>query len=407
MSETLNVSNYTKTFHDKLSVKQVNSFKKTTSDCFKTKYQYFEKRNELQSTTTTSGATHMFTIPKSDGYIGDIRLEIIGTNAGTYDHGLALAYCAIEQVDFEMSGRNILTYTGMQLWEVLNVVNKRKEDRDIIYELAGNSTDVSATPVYALLIGPGSNGIISDDFDNRKPKFPIGFSNTDMTIKIKLRTNATIDANSAFALASVKLLYTSYNVKDDVIYNDPKGSSKSIYYTWNYIKPIGETQTVTWSSTVKLSANIENCITEGNLFAMIVSMHDLTTDGAALDYGLTESIDKLECFIKSDQPLYSHKTASEGRLTCLMKWGISNITINDDTQGASYIYPISLVGGDPRMNITNIGSKCINLNTTKPKLEITNTTVVNTGNSYHLRVTALYQCLYTMYSDKTTEALII
>jgi len=406
MAEQLNVSKYNPTFNDKISCKEVNDFKKTTSDCFKLTGKYFRTLRNISAASTTLATEQLFTIPKELGHVSHFYVEFIGSNPGTHAIGNWMAANVISSIKIEQGDQTLMQYTGQDLVKMLHLVNRDKNVKTELAAIAnGNTTisssygDPSASPLIIPLIAPGSNGVHTlDSSDIRNPAWPIGAANTPMTIRITTRTGAQIagSSNTAYALTTFKLKFFSYAVDNSGVYN-LQPSSSGIYYTWNYFRTISNIYSRAHAATD--SFTIDNVITQGELVGITVSVNGATENtGTSIGYlyNKSTSLTALSLTMNGEK-IYEHSNVVEAQLRCLADWKVKNQIEGDD--GNSYIYPMALTCR-PDLSLMNIGTNGINLNNNKPTIDVTNGTSDTTA-YFHLM--AIYKCLYNIKNDKNVE----
>ena len=162
-------------FND-VTCREIADIKKTTHDCFKTKERYFREDVSLTSNSTSFGVTHQFDINRSDGFVGNFRLEFLFASTSTVAGDLPI-WDLINYIEIRLSGQPVFRYSGESLGIILCIINTKKDIKDYLGALvggAGGATQLNATRLLTPIIGPGSNGIICAHADMaQRPAFPI------------------------------------------------------------------------------------------------------------------------------------------------------------------------------------------------------------------------------------------
>jgi len=401
MSEAWEIQRFKQSFNKALVTNISNSFKKTTRDTIKTRYRYYKTLRSFTSSRTTMDTDHFFEIDESYAYIGKAWLELVGSNLVAYDIGNGGAYNAIKRIRVEQGGRVPFSYTGDDLWKMTHLVNKNAPSMTEIHSLADPSSDPNATPLLVPILIPGSNLRYSLDHDTREPVFPIGALNSNLRITVTLQSGSYVSKTNDYGITSLKLKVFTFNLDNDDI-NNKRPTRSGIYYSWFFMRPISRVFTETLTDATAKSITLDTIIEEGMLNSIVVDVLDKTTHYADKEYQKTQSIDVIKLTGRgSDGILYQHDNAQSGRLQCLESWKLTNL-YSGSASGFGYFYPIPLTCR-PDISIENPGTIGLDLNGINPNLEITCTTLTNSGTDHDIRILALYKCLFSVKNNKNID----
>ncbi len=400
-SDALQISSFHDSFHNRLSTRVLKDLTKTTSDTFKSEKVYYKERRSITSESTTLDTEHLFSIANSYSLVSHFWIEITSDDSAAFDIGAYGAQNCIKRIEIEIGSRKLCDYSGDDLVKILHFVNRNSIIRDELNSLAG-SGDVNAVPMITPIIAPGSNGIYSLDASIIKtPAFPIGACNNPLVIRVTMQSGSYISKTNDFSMASLKLKFFSYAVKADPIPNVRPRAIQGIYYTWNYIKPMGNTYTRSLTSATPSQFTIDNVITQGMLNGVIIDVLDNATKGDDKEYQDTQPVDVLTLSVRGNSELYQHENAQEARLLCMQDWKVVN-KYNGTTDKYGYVYPMALTGR-PDLSWVNIGTQGLNLNLNKPTVTLTCNSLTTSPGDYKVRVLAIYKGLWSVLNDKSAR----
>lgn len=84
-SELLNISQRHPNFNDDTAARILSDIKRSDADTIKTKERYFKEQVvETTNSTVSFGNELVFTIKRSDGFVGGFFLELVDTDAGKH-----------------------------------------------------------------------------------------------------------------------------------------------------------------------------------------------------------------------------------------------------------------------------------------------------------------------------------
>ncbi len=402
MSEALEISTYSKCFNSALSTRVIDNLKKTTSDTYKTKYQYFNTRRSITSESTILDSEHLFQIPETYGYVGNFWLQMVSDGSAVFDLGAWGIQSAIKEVKIEIGSKTLMTYSGHDLVKMINLQVRDSAKKDELKALSG-SGDPSLTPMMTPLIAPGSNLQYwdLDGFDVRQPVWPIGAQNTPLLLRITLRAGSAFSKTNPFVMGSLKLFFDTFSVANDNIASIRGSQVGGVYYTWNYVKILSNYDNITVTDATEVSQNIDNVISQGLLNFICFDLLDVTTKEADMEMYDTEPIDALEIVVRGSEDLYIHDSKEEARLGIMKDFKVIG-KYNGTNTGYGYFYPCALTVL-PAMGFSQISSKGLDLNLNKPLIKFTCNSLTNSGTTHRFRYMAVYKALWNLKNSKQAE----
>jgi hypothetical protein len=400
MSEALEISKSHTSFSENQPARVIDDILKDTAQTIKTKYRYFKKQRSITHSTSALGAETLYEIQRDYGFVSDFWLEIKSDNSAAWDIGVGGACNAINRVRVEIGSEVMMEYSGDDLYKMIHLMNKDEDTKTEIVSLM-KSGDPNADPLTVPLLVPGSNLCLeADPVDSRNPVFPIKACSQHMTIRITLQTGAFISKTNAFVLGSMTLKFKSYKIDNDpveALRTTGLKSSTNIFYSWNFLRPVGTTYTRTLTDATADSFTIDNVITDGELNCIVIDVLDRTTKVADMEYQDTQIINVLELLVRGTEKLYEHSTAETGRILCRQEFKITN-KYNSSASGYGYFYPMALTGR-PDLSMKNFGTKGLNLFLNKPTINLTCTSLTNSASAHTVRVLGVYKCMYQIRSN--------
>jgi len=415
MADILSISKYNKTFVDKVGCKELQDLKKPLSESIKIKEQGFKKKVELTPNSTASfGTKAVYTIPRSYGYVGNMMLYLELSAMTVNANELTYWGCGnyIETVEVKLGTKTVMKYQGTDLPKIYQMVNKGK--KDVIEALAqGQNIIVGTTKSLIPIYAPGSNcNFTVDAFDQRKPLWPIGMCNADMTIEIQFRDKSKITKNNDAVLSSAVLIFDAYAIEDNINIGTKSITSNkdsgSVYYSWVGVYPqYYEKDITTLALGTEYTINPDAIIDSGELDFLTLDLVDSTADlGTLYVYNSTCQITKLNVTSGSGE-LLKFDYIREGNLKTSGLIGCKNVVYNAGKgigDGSFYVIPCA-----NRIDLGpitgNIGAKGLVLINNKPviKMTVTSESSFTGNNNGKVRVTAYYKCMYNLKNDGTID----
>lgn len=425
MSETLQLSKYNSTFVDKIGSVPIEDLKKPLGKTFKVSEQCYKRKAEIASNLTSLGTKHVFTIPKTGGYVGSFGLiaEVNGIVSTKEDANWAFANF-IQTVEVKLGTTTLMLYEGTDIPKMIHLANRGKTD--IIQQLSQlqtmNEATITNQIIYTPLFAPGSNmryGL--DAFDQRQPAWPIGLCNTDMTIEITFRAAAVIfkvQAGTPTAFASApRLTYNTYSVDETVnvgtqslVSNKDSGS---VWYSWTWVRPQYYETSFAVSASTEYSVQPDGIIDSGELDFLTFEVVDSTANlGTLFNYTSGSSIKSINVTAGGGAEIFKFDECVEGKARTMEAMKCAPILYNTvaRTRGTGAFYMIPMTDRPDLGGISgNIGSKGLVLVNNKPTIKFVidqaydGAVKFNSTDTAKIRVTAYYKCMYNIMKDGTVK----
>lgn len=400
-SELLNLSQRNKPLNDGLTARTIPDMDRKSNKTFKTKETYYVEdiRQTSQSGGTLLGAEHIFRIQRSEMFTRDKFLEIPLGDAAVLDVGKMCGYSMIDLVTINQ-GRDLNNYSGEVLNQIVHTINT---DSDMKKHLAliggGEGADIGGQVLIIPILCPGSNCVFKGYSDiGQRPFWPIGKCSSDLIIKIKFKTQAEIDVNSAITINAPILRYTRAKKRGDFGTPKTQAGEQIIFDTIApYVlekSPIIETVVATNTTVYQLS----DLCRDGDI--QWIGFHrciDANYD-TAKEYFVTQEIPQADLKLKG-QTLYSHSSTNEAiskhvrNFKEINKWG--------NTTNPTYYYNMP-ISANFAWDVKNIGSPGANFKIETPTLEI----VEPASDTIRTKIFVLYKCKYTLFSNQTVREIL-
>lgn len=345
--------------------------------------------NYIDAPPTAWGKQLQFTIPRSDGMLYEMYLEImLPSDAVTY---VALpAIAAIQQYEF-LVGNSLINCSGRAMFEGRRLF-MNTETRSQYIALAGGDggTDIPSTSVFSLLDWPGCMWSDINAWSHDEAwgvPFPLNKCNADAQVRIQLNSAANMVTSGTLASnASFRLWYQSVgtsNVDDDLVNN---GQDGGIIIPGYRIIENTSGQSYTLSTTTSVPVDITPSIDDGELLFLLVSANTAAELSTNKKY-FAGALQKELKLVVNGNNFYQHYSTQDGIMRGFNTKGVITDTV---ASGYSIVtYPIECSTNGFQV----FGSEWsgLNLFRNNPRITVTMDSVSGAGNVFVASVT---RCFY-------------
>lgn len=381
-----------------------------------------------QNTTSSSkafGAKHIFDIPTSNEFIGNMYLSLT-FGAGTNVSGAVGCLAAINSIDritFK-SGKTILEYTGQELLQYTHLINQSNPDSLVaLYDtMGGDSGDVSPNGTIAFkeyIVGIALPGLIEDagyrisglvGNDSGQNPFPVGLLRANLQVEVTFYPASRVYT----ALDGVTEWYTQPVLYYDRLSQIPvtriqEESSESfsdpgfrLGYWWSQGNFAFGTSWGVYSSFTAGTPKTESSGIQGstsNAGEVLCVMLQAVTDGSqdSKNHLKGERLNKI-VLTAAGQELFELDSKEQLEYFNLIQTGGKNNINIGNNAGTSYWYEIPLSYWP--IDLSQLGT---NLNSQVPilSIETTNTSADN----FSIPIVSFYKCMYKFENGACTPIL--